>query len=50
VIVLGIWLATSIAAGTLLPFWPVWVIVPWGAALLARTIAGGPDRRPRIPQ
>jgi hypothetical protein len=47
--VLGIWLATSVGAGAPLPFWPVWVIVPWGAALLARTIAGGPPRR-RLPR
>ncbi|UOY00530.1 DUF1707 SHOCT-like domain-containing protein [Blastococcus sp. PRF04-17] len=38
VIVLVIWAATSLANWELLYFWPVWVIGPWGAVLLARTI------------
>ena len=33
-ICLVVWLATSVAAGTVLYFWPVWVIGPWGAAML----------------
>ena len=33
-ICLVVWLATSAAAGTVLYFWPVWVIGPWGAAML----------------
>jgi hypothetical protein len=48
-LVLAIWLFTSIASGGLLPFWPIWVIGPWGAVLLAQTLSGGPrnhrDRR-----
>jgi hypothetical protein len=43
-IVTGIWLATSIGNGHPDHFWPVWVIVPWGAVLLARTITDGPRR------
>jgi hypothetical protein len=44
-IVLTVWLATSIAAGQLIYFWPVWVIGPWGAVLLAQTLTGGRDDR-----
>lgn len=43
-IVLAIWLATSLSAGGPRYFWPIWVIVPWGAVLLARWITGGHDR------
>jgi hypothetical protein len=50
IIVVGIWLATSLAANALLPFWPVWVLVPWGAVLLASTVGGGPRRRRRLPR
>jgi hypothetical protein len=46
-IVTAVWLATSIGNGRPDHFWPIWVIVPWGAVLLARTIGGGPHRRPR---
>jgi Domain of unknown function (DUF1707) len=46
-IVLTIWLATSLSSGALLPFWPIWVIGPWGAALLARTVLGTPARHDR---
>ena len=45
VIVTGIWLMTSIGSGHPIPFWPFWVIGPWGLVLLSRT-AG---RRPRPP-
>ena len=34
-ICLLIWLATSVAHGHPLYFWPIWVIGPWGAVLLA---------------
>jgi hypothetical protein len=37
VICLVIWLATSIASGSALYFWPFWVIVPWGVAMAARS-------------
>lgn len=41
-IVTTIWLASSIGSQSLQPFWPIWVIGPWGAVLLARTITGQP--------
>ena len=40
-VVLTVWLATSVASWELHYFWPVWVIGPWGAVLLAQTLAGG---------
>jgi hypothetical protein len=40
-VVVTIWLVTSISSGGPIYFWPVWVIGPWGAVLLAQTIAGG---------
>jgi Domain of unknown function (DUF1707) len=43
-IVVGIWLVTSVATSTLLFFWPIWVIGPWGVVLLARTVTGGRTR------
>jgi DUF1707 SHOCT-like domain len=46
-IVLTVWLATSLSSGELLPFWPVWVIGPWGAVLLARTLVAAPARNGR---
>ncbi|MGY1807564.1 DUF1707 domain-containing protein [Blastococcus sp. SYSU D00669] len=47
VIVLAIWLITSLASGSLLYFWPMWVIGPWGAVLLAQTLGRGAWERPR---
>lgn len=44
-IVLVIWLATSLGTGGLQYFWPIWVIGPWGAVLLATWITGD-HRRP----
>jgi hypothetical protein len=41
VLVTTIWLFSTVAGG-LHPFWPIWVIGPWGAVLLARTLGGGP--------
>ena len=41
VIVLTVWTATSIAGGELGYFWPMWVIGPWGAVLLAQTLVRG---------
>ena len=38
VVCLVVWLATSVAAGAVLYFWPFWVIVPWGLALAARNL------------
>jgi Domain of unknown function (DUF1707) len=46
-IVLTIWAATSLAAWEFLYFWPVWVIGPWGAVLLARTLTGAGEERPQ---
>jgi hypothetical protein len=46
IIVLTIWAATSLANWEFLYFWPVWVIGPWGAVLLARTVGGGSPDRP----
>ena len=42
VIVLAIWAATSLANWELHYFWPIWVIGPWGAVLLARTLTSRP--------
>jgi hypothetical protein len=39
VIVVTIWLITGIA-GSFGYFWPIWVIGPWGAVLLAQAITG----------
>jgi hypothetical protein len=44
VIVLVIYLATSIGDGDPDYFWPIWVIGPWGAVLLANKIRGGGAR------
>jgi hypothetical protein len=46
-IVIAIWFATSIGSGHLDNFWPIWVIVPWGAILLAGTISGAISGEPR---
>ena len=42
-IVLAIWAATSLATWEFLYFWPVWVIGPWGAVLLAPAMPGVTD-------
>src|ERR1700712_5360039 len=41
VLVTTIWLITTVTSGVH-PFWPIWVIGPWGAVLLARTLSGAP--------
>jgi Domain of unknown function (DUF1707) len=46
VIVLVVYLALSLGDGDLDHFWPMWVIGPWGAALLAHRF-GGSRERPR---
>ncbi|WP_116452102.1 DUF1707 SHOCT-like domain-containing protein [Blastococcus litoris] len=51
-IVLVIWAATSLATWEFLYFWPVWVIGPWGAVLLAQTVTrrgDDGDGRRRLP-
>jgi hypothetical protein len=40
VTVLVVYLATALGTQELHYFWPIWVIGPWGAALLVRTVAG----------
>jgi hypothetical protein len=40
VLVLVIWLATSVATGHMTYFWPFWVVGPWGAILLFRAVDG----------
>jgi hypothetical protein len=42
VIVISIWLITSLAGGWVYP-WPIWVIGPWGAVLLAQSVTGSRD-------
>ncbi|WP_040811024.1 DUF1707 SHOCT-like domain-containing protein [Nocardia concava] len=37
---LFIWAAISLAATEFTYFWPVWVIVPWGAVLAFRAVMG----------
>ena len=49
IIVTTIWLITSLSTGALLYFWPIWVIGPWGAVLLAQTLGGGGRPRNRGP-
>jgi uncharacterized integral membrane protein len=39
-IVLAIWAVTSLASWELQYFWPMWVIGPWGALLLAQAVTG----------
>ena len=48
-IVTAIWFVTWIASGGKPPyFWPIWVIGPWGAILLASTIGGVLHGQPRV--
>lgn len=35
-----IWLLSVLSSGHLNPFWPMWVIGPWGAIVLAGTLGG----------
>jgi hypothetical protein len=43
-IVIGIWLVTSLASGEFRYPWPIWVVGPWGAVLLAQTLTEGRGR------
>ena len=45
-IVLTVWMVTSFASSEPIYFWPMWVIGPWGAVLLAQTLGGGRNARP----
>lgn len=40
-----IWAVSSITSGTVQPFWPGWVIGPWGALMLLRVLQGAGHRR-----
>ena len=42
-VVITIWAVTSLAAWDIHYFWPIWVIGPWGAVLLAQTLTGSRD-------
>ena len=50
VIVLSIYLIVSLGNQDFDYFWPMWVIGPWGAALLAQRIRGGARPRDETPQ
>jgi hypothetical protein len=47
-IVLTIWAATSIGSGEWIYPWPIWVIGPWGAVLVAQTLTGRRDDDRRL--
>ena len=38
---LVIWGIISVATASMIYFWPIWVIGPWGLVLLGRTMLGG---------
>jgi hypothetical protein len=40
-IVTTIWLISSLSSGAPDYFWPMWVVGPWGAVLLAQRLGGG---------
>ena len=42
IIVTAIWAFTVVSSGHLQGFWPIWVVGPWGAVLLSRTVSGRP--------
>ena len=46
-IVLTIWAVTALASWEFHYFWPIWVIAPWGAVLLAQTVTGSGRERNR---
>ncbi|SEP12952.1 DUF1707 SHOCT-like domain-containing protein [Trujillonella endophytica] len=52
VLVTAIWLITCLVSGEWLYPWPIWVVGPWGAVLLAQTLSegradpGGPRQLP----
>lgn len=39
-----IWFGTWITGGSAPPFWPIWVIGPWGAVMLLTTLTRGSRR------
>lgn len=44
VICVTIWAATGVAQGELAGFWPGWVIGPWAAVLLSKTLGAATGR------
>jgi hypothetical protein len=44
IIVLSIWAISSIVATQFIYFWPIWVVGPWAAILLAQTVGGAGHR------
>jgi hypothetical protein len=42
-----IWLIVSVATGSWLYFWPIWVAGPWGAVLVWQTIGGLAQHEPQ---
>lgn len=44
IVCVAVWAATGISDGEWHGFWPIWVILPWGALLLRRTLSGGAER------
>jgi hypothetical protein len=47
IIVVSIWAISSVVAMQFIYFWPIWVVGPWAAMLLARTVGGGHRSRSR---
>jgi hypothetical protein len=37
----GVWFASGLSDQDWGSYWPAWVVAPWGALLLARTVFGG---------
>ena len=49
VIVIGIWVVSSVASAELVYPWPLWVVGPWGVVLLARTLGDrSGERHPEL--
>lgn len=46
-ILTAIWLLTCLGSREVVFYWPVWVLVPWGAVLLMRTAGGLATGEPR---
>ena len=47
VIVTVIWLISMVGSSGFVYPWPIWVVGPWGAVLLAQTVRGDRDGRDR---
>jgi hypothetical protein len=44
VLMIVIWFATGLTSGSFGFFWPIWVIGPWGAAMLIAQLTGAADK------